>query len=84
MPQVPQVQTWVGAARYQHVLTGWVPPHTVDAAIMSLLNNVMAAIAVSGVNDFDAPACHLHVLAHAPHGLACIQQSGVASLAAGK
>lgn len=81
VPQVPQVQTWVSAAGYQHVLTGWVPPHTVDTAIMSPLNNVSAAIAVSGVNDFDAPACHLHVLAHVTHGLACIPQSSVASCA---
>lgn len=36
------------------------PAHQVGTAIMGPLNGVMATIAVPGVNDFDAPACHLH------------------------
>ena len=64
VPEVPQVQAWVSAAGYQHMFTSWVPPHTADTAIMGPLDCVMAAIAVSRVNDFDAPACHLSVSAH--------------------
>lgn len=79
VPDVPQVQTWVSAAGYQHVLTGWVPPHTIDTAIMSPLNNAVAAIAVPGVNNFDAPASHWQVLAHVTQGWHCTQQSPVAS-----
>ena len=73
------MQTWVSATRYQHVVTGWVPSHTIDTAIMSPLNNAVTAIAVPGVNEFDAPACHLHILAHVAQGLHCTQQSRVAS-----
>ena len=72
VPEVPQVKAWVAAAGYQHVFTGWVPPHTADTAIMGPLNCVMATIAVPGVDDSDAPACHLQISALVTRGLTCI------------